>query len=106
MPVKAEREVTSFKSEDPSQYKGKQLPNYCHDITINLKSFTELREYQAEALNAVIKVGQEKTEAKNGYIVLPCGAGKTLLGISILTKIKKEAMIVCSSDSGAEQWKR
>lgn len=44
--------------------------------------------------------------AKSGYIVLPCGAGKTLLGIAICTKIKKETLIVCSSDSGADQWKR
>lgn len=37
---------------------------------------------------------------------MPCGAGKTLLGIAICTKIKKETLIVCSSDSGADQWKR
>ena len=44
--------------------------------------------------------------AKSGYIVLPCGAGKTLLGIAICAKVRKETLIVCSSDSGAEQWKR
>ena len=57
MPVRAGRELASFNSSyDPAIYKGKKLPNYCHDITINLKSFTELREYQAEALNSVVQV--------------------------------------------------
>ena len=89
MPLKAARELATFKSEGQAQYKDNKLPTYCHDITINLKSFTELREYQTEALNAVISMQGDKIYAKNGYIVLPCGAGKTLLGISILTKIKK-----------------
>jgi len=86
--------------------KGTKHIAYCHDIQINLKSFTELREYQSEALNAVVRVDGENTYSKSGYIVLPCGAGKTLLGISILCKIKKECLIVCSSDPGTEQWKR
>jgi DNA excision repair protein ERCC-3 len=75
--------------DDRGKMKGSKHVAYCHSIEINLKSFTELREYQAEALNAVAKVDGESTNAKSGYIVLPCGAGKTLLGISILCKIKK-----------------
>lgn len=42
----------------------------------------------------------DEVTSRSGYVVLPCGAGKTLLGISILCKIKREALIVCSSDSG------
>lgn len=44
--------------------------------------------------------------AKSGLIVLPCGAGKTLLGISTCCKIKKDTLIVCSGDVLVEQWKR
>ena len=44
--------------------------------------------------------------AKSGVIVLPCGAGKTLLGISVACKIKKETLIICSGEVGVEQWKR
>lgn len=80
---------------------------HCKNLKIELKAFTKLREYQSEALKAVVKLEKKKERiAKSGYIVLPCGAGKTLLGIAICTKIKKETLIVCSSDSGADQWKR
>lgn len=55
-----------------------------------------------------MRIGENKkvVAAKSGYIVLPCGAGKTLLGISILASIRRESLIVCSSDSGADQWRR
>lgn len=81
---------------------------HCQNIKISLKAFTKLREYQSEALKAVVQHSTHTNTktAKSGYIVLPCGAGKTLLGIAICAKIKKETLIVCSSDSGAEQWKR
>lgn len=49
----------------------------------------------------VLEPKKGERAAKSGYIVLPCGAGKTLLGIAICSKIKKETLIVCSSDSGA-----
>lgn len=100
MPVRADRKVTSFFPDDLSKLRGGKHIAYCHNIQINLKSFTQLREYQSEALNAVVKIEGDNISAKSGYIVLPCGAGKTLLGISILCKVKKETLIVCSSDSG------
>ena len=79
---------------------------HCKNLRIGLKAFTKLREYQHEALRAVVQQQNMKDQVvKSGYIVLPCGAGKTLLGIAICTKIKKETLVVCNSDSGAEQWK-
>jgi superfamily II DNA or RNA helicase len=44
--------------------------------------------------------------AKSGMIVLPCGAGKTLLGISVACKIKKDTLIICSGEVAVEQWRR
>lgn len=38
--------------------------------------------------------------------MLPCGAGKTLLGISICCKLKKDTLIVCPGDVSAEQWRQ
>ena len=79
-------------------YKNKAL--HCKNLKISLKAFTKLRDYQAEALKAVVYHSTEtdKKIAKSGYIVLSCGAGKTLLGIAICAKVRKEALIVCSSD--------
>ena len=55
MPVKSDRVVYSFLPEIKKLRGVKHVP-YCHPIQINLKSFTELREYQAEALNSIVKV--------------------------------------------------
>lgn len=88
-------------------YRGREAL-HCKNVKISLKAFTKLRDYQSQALKSVVNhdpITNVKI-AKSGYIVLPCGAGKTLLGISICAKIKKETLIVCSSDSGADQWKR
>lgn len=84
------------------------------DLKIELKTFTKLRNYQEAALKSIFFFGERKMGdqvikediAKSGIIVLPCGAGKTLLGISVACKIKKETLIVCSGEVGVEQWKR
>jgi DNA excision repair protein ERCC-3 len=44
--------------------------------------------------------------ARSGIIVLPCGAGKTLTGITVACTIKKSVIVVCTSMVSAEQWKR
>ena len=44
--------------------------------------------------------------ARSGIIVLPCGAGKTLTGITAACTIKKSTLVVCTSQVSAEQWKR
>ncbi len=59
---------------------------------------SKLAKQLLEKLNQEQKYLFILIKVKSGYIVLPCGAGKTLLGISLCTKISKETMIVCSSD--------
>lgn len=44
--------------------------------------------------------------ARSGIIVLPCGAGKTLTGITVACTIQKSVIVVCTSMVSAEQWKR
>jgi DNA excision repair protein ERCC-3 len=44
--------------------------------------------------------------AKSGLIVLPCGAGKTLVGVICLCLIKSSTIIICDSNVSVEQWKR
>lgn len=35
--------------------------------------------------------------ARSGIIVLPCGAGKTLVGITAACTIKKSCLVLCTS---------
>lgn len=55
---------------------------------------------------------QEKSLAKmfgngrgrSGVIVLPCGAGKTLTGVTIACTVKKRCLVLCTSSVAVEQW--
>lgn len=42
--------------------------------------------------------------ARSGLIVLPCGAGKTLVGITAACTIKKRTLVLCTSTVSVEQW--
>ena len=43
--------------------------------------------------------------ARSGIIVLPCGAGKTLTGITAASHIKKSTLVLCSSNVSVAQWR-
>lgn len=44
--------------------------------------------------------------AQSGIIVLPCGAGKTLVGVAAACTIRKEFVVLCTSNVSVEQWAR
>ena len=52
-------------------------------LDIEIKQSTQLRPYQEKALSKVFAKGR----ARSGIIVLPCGAGKTLVGVSCVAEI-------------------
>jgi len=72
------------------------------DLNISLKPNTFIRDYQEQALSKMFSNGR----GRSGIIVLPCGAGKTLTGITAACTIKKSTLVVCTSQVSAEQWKR
>lgn len=70
-------------------------------IQFELRPNIVVRPYQEQALSKVFGNGR----ARSGIIVLPCGAGKTLVGILASLMIKRSALILCTSTVSAEQWK-
>lgn len=40
-----------------------------------------------------------------GIIVLPCGAGKTLTGVTAASTIQKGVVVLCNTNVSAVQWK-
>ena len=72
------------------------------DLKIELRPNTLVRDYQEQALSKMFSNGR----ARSGIIVLPCGAGKTLTGISAACTIKKSVLVVCTTQVSSEQWKR
>jgi DNA excision repair protein ERCC-3 len=63
------------------------------DLDIQLKPMTVIRPYQETSLAKMFGNGR----ARSGIIVLPCGAGKTLVGITAACTIKKSTMVLCTS---------
>ncbi|KAJ9059204.1 DNA repair helicase RAD25 [Entomophthora muscae] len=71
-------------------------------VDMDLKANTVIRPYQEKSLNKMFGNGR----ARSGIIVLPCGAGKTLVGITAACTIKKSTLILCTSAVSVEQWRQ
>jgi len=63
----------------------------------------ELRDYQESAIKAFHKGGGP--EGGSGVVVLPCGAGKTIIGIGTMDLIKSETLILVTNTIALRQWK-
>ncbi|EXK36616.1 DNA excision repair protein ERCC-3 [Fusarium oxysporum f. sp. melonis 26406] len=71
------------------------------DLDIDLRPNTQIRPYQEKSLSKMFGNGR----AKSGIIVLPCGAGKTLVGIAAACTIRKGVIVLCTSSVSAVQWR-
>lgn len=72
------------------------------DINIDLKPSAVLRPYQEKSLRKMFGNGR----ARSGVIVLPCGAGKSLVGVTACCTVRKRALVLCNSGVSVEQWKQ
>jgi len=59
----------------------------------------EVRYYQEESCSAVNSAG-------NGTVVLPCGSGKTMVGIRFAEMCQTTTLIVTNSAASVKQWKQ
>lgn len=69
-------------------------------LPVSLRPTTRIRSYQEKALNRIFV----KNRARSGIVVLPCGAGKTLLGICCMTQMRKHTLIICINNMTVNQW--
>ncbi|XP_076272676.1 ATP-dependent DNA helicase hay [Rhynchophorus ferrugineus] len=72
------------------------------DINIDLRPSAVLRPYQEKSLRKMFGNGR----ARSGVIVLPCGAGKSLVGVTACCTVRKRALVLCNSGVSVEQWKQ
>ncbi|KAF8134992.1 P-loop containing nucleoside triphosphate hydrolase protein [Boletus edulis] len=72
------------------------------NLDIDLKPATVIRPYQETSLSKMFGNGR----ARSGIIVLPCGAGKTLVGITAACTVKKSCLVLCTSSVSVMQWKQ
>ncbi|KAL8672731.1 MAG: hypothetical protein Q9168_002821 [Polycauliona sp. 1 TL-2023] len=71
------------------------------NLNIDLKSSAKIRDYQEKSLRRMFG----NNRARSGIIVLPCGAGKTLVGITAACTVKKGVIILCTSSMSVVQWR-
>lgn len=88
--------------------------NINQNLEIDLKPMTVIRSYQETSLSKMFGNGYVPgpvddvpfsmlmkrrgfSRARSGIIVLPCGAGKTLVGITAACTIKKSVLVLCTS---------
>ncbi|KAF2090705.1 DNA repair helicase rad25 [Saccharata proteae CBS 121410] len=71
------------------------------NLEIDIKPGIEVRPYQEQALTKMFGNGR----ARSGIIVLPCGAGKTLVGITAACTVRKGCVVLCTSTMSVVQWR-
>ncbi|MEL0200608.1 MAG: DNA repair helicase XPB [Aquiluna sp.] len=72
-------------------------PGTPYEISL-AESDWELRDYQKQAV--------EKFQAGgSGVVVLPCGAGKTLVGAATMSELKRNTLILVTNTVAARQWR-
>ena len=64
----------------------------------------EIRDYQKEA--SMSFVGKKQVGTGFGTIALPCGAGKTIVGLIVMSLLNVETVILTTNVSSVYQWKR
>ncbi|MBP7866818.1 MAG: helicase-associated domain-containing protein [Acidobacteria bacterium] len=62
-----------------------------------------LRRYQQEAVDAFHHGGGPQGGA--GVIVLPCGAGKTVIGLGVMSRLRTSTLILCTNTVAVHQWR-
>ncbi|MFO0985366.1 MAG: excinuclease ABC subunit UvrA [Planctomycetota bacterium] len=62
-----------------------------------------LRSYQREAAEIFHAGGSEK--GGSGVIVLPCGAGKTVVGLAAMAKLRTKTLILTTNTVAVRQWR-
>ncbi len=64
----------------------------------------QLRAYQQEAVDIFHANGT--AEGGSGVIVMPCGAGKTIVGIGVMERVGMNTLILTTNTTALKQWKQ
>lgn len=82
---------------------GDPYPITLRSITRRGDTFS-VREYQKLAAENFI--GSPDSPGGSGVVVLPCGAGKTIVGIYAMSLLQRRTLILVTNVTAAHQWRR
>ena len=93
-----------YPAEDLAGYtEGSILPTRLRTLTRSGLPFV-VRDYQQESVDVFHAGGDVR--GGSGVIVLPCGAGKTIVGLAAMSKIQRHTLILTTGITAVKQWKR
>jgi DNA excision repair protein ERCC-3 len=93
-----------FPAEDLAGYlDGAPLPFEVRELTTQGAPFA-MRNYQDDAAEVFWAKGS--AAGGSGVVVLPCGAGKTIVGIAAMAKAQTATLILCPNTVAVRQWIR
>ena len=87
--------------DDAPLVQGEELNIVLRDQCLSGKPFI-LRDYQVEAARAVLGDGGPGTGY--GVVALPCGSGKTIVGMVIMSMLQTNTLIVTTNVAAVHQW--
>ncbi|MBI1746480.1 MAG: DEAD/DEAH box helicase [Acidobacteria bacterium] len=73
------------------------------EISLRDEQFS-VRDYQKDAAEAFHLNGSAR--GGSGVIVLPCGAGKTIVGLIVMSRLNQSTLILTTSRTSIAQWRR
>jgi DNA excision repair protein ERCC-3 len=92
--VKQELLKLGWPAEDNAGY----TPGTPHQIDLSTAGGWKIRDYQSQAVERFWDGG-------SGVVVLPCGAGKTIVGAGAMSVAKTNTLILVTNTVSARQWK-
>lgn len=96
--------TVGFPVEDLAGYtEGEPLGIELRDTTLTGNEFS-LRAYQNESVDAFYAGGSER--GGSGVVVLPCGAGKTVVAIGAMAKVNQQTLIMTTNVTALRQWRQ
>lgn len=81
----------------PAQDNAGYTPGTPHQIELALSDWSP-RQYQLDAVAKFVEGG-------SGVVVLPCGAGKTIVGAAAMAQAKTNTLILVTNTVSARQWR-
>jgi DNA excision repair protein ERCC-3 len=96
--------AVGYPAEDLAGYtEGAALPIQLRENARSGLPF-RVRDYQRDAA-AVFHAGGD-VRGGSGVIVLPCGAGKTIVGIAAMALLQRSTLVLTTSITAVKQWRR
>jgi DNA excision repair protein ERCC-3 len=96
--------AVGYPAEDLAGYtEGAALPTHLRELARSGLPF-RVRDYQRDAADIFYAGGDVR--GGSGVIVLPCGAGKTIVGIAAMCLTQRSTLVLTTSVTAVKQWHR